>query len=112
MRDFDYTYLAEALDKEGHVPAIQAEASAGIMKMRNEIWRLQDLVYLTPSRVKSLGKYLMFRTDDPDNIDGIRCDIAQGPDNNFYLIGDGTPSSVQCQNVLTLDSEVRFQKID
>ena len=109
MKNFDYLYLADYLEHNGTNPAGNAEAALAITKMVKEIQHLQSLVYLKPSQITSFGVYEMFRTDD-EGSEGIKCLIAQGPENTFYLLGDGTPSSVECQNILTLDEEVRFKK--
>lgn len=112
MKDWDYSYLADmVLDPKPLSGAARAEIAVTISRMSKEIQRLQALVYLKPSEIQMFGKYRMFRTDDEDNREGVLCLITQGTDNNFYLILDGTPSSVQCQNVLTLDEQVRFQKV-
>ena len=109
MKDWDYSYLADmVLSPEPINGAARAEIAIVISRMSKEIKRLQSLVYLKPSEVKSFGKYLMFRTDDEDNQDGVPCNIAQGPNNSFFLIDYVT---YECQNILTLDPEVRFQKV-
>lgn len=108
MKDWDYSYLSEALRDNKFQPssAMVAEASIVIERMSKEIMRLQALVYLTPEKVCASGQYLMFRTDDSDNIDGIPCEISEHRGRYYieYPNGDN-------QNILTLDSEVRFQKV-
>ena len=112
MKDWDYSYLADmVLSPEPLNGAARAEIAIVISRMSKEIQRLQSLIYLKPSEIKTFGKYRMFRTDYEDNHEGVLCLIAQGPDNTFYLLGDGTPSNIECQNILTLDEEVRFQKV-
>lgn len=107
LKDWDYTYLDEALVNDANGATI-AEARIAISRMSKEIKRLQSMVYLKPSEITTFGKYRMFRTDDEDNQEGVLCNIVQGPDNFFFLIDYVTE---ECQNILTLDPEVRFQKV-
>lgn len=113
MKNWNYSYLADmVLSPNTLNAAARAEIALALSRMSKEIQRLQALVYLKPSEITTFGKYRMFRTDDEDNQEGVLCLITQGSDNNFYLLGDGTPNSVECQNILTLDAEVRFQKVE
>lgn len=111
MKDWDYSHLANmVLSPEPLNAAARAEIAITITRMSKEIGRLQELEYLKPSDVKSFGNHLMFRTDDEDNTDGVPCVITQCP-GGFYLVTEETYNGFTCQNILTLDPEVRFKKI-
>ncbi len=106
MKDWDLEYLADAIAAYDFKlpPALAAECYGAISRMSKEIQRLQALVYLKPSEIESCGAYLMFRTDDPDNVDGIPCTIFESA-GIFFLQAE------ECQDILTLDEQVRFQKV-